>query len=54
MDADDIITKDYLSYLHFLAVKHDCYISSCGYETKMSSGKTVSYTHLYFYRLKIG
>lgn len=41
IDADDIITKDYLSYLYFLAVKHDCYIASCGYETQMSSGKII-------------
>lgn len=41
VDADDIITRDYLSYLYSLVVKYNCDISSCGYETQTSNGALV-------------
>lgn len=41
VDADDVITGDYLSYLLRLAVENDCLVSSCGYETKTADGRII-------------
>lgn len=41
VDADDVITKDYLSYLLDLTQKYDCRVSSCGYETQMTDGTII-------------